>query len=125
GVAEDAGVLLVAGRVGRDLPQLDVVTRVRRLLQDDAVLGGEPLPDAGEGPGGHAVLQPHPGHDAHALGLDEDLPFVVLARPDQVAEVVVGPAEPGAVPGVLGDRAGHLLGLGPVAGGLFGAGAGL
>src|SRR5690606_3289194 len=71
------------------------------------------------------LAPPPPGRDPAATGWRAAPPVVDMTRPDQVAEVVVGAADPGAVPGVLADRAGHHLGLGPVAGGLFGAGAGL
>ena len=47
-VAEDPGVLLVAGRVGRDLAELDVVPRVGRLEEGDPVRRREPVADRGE-----------------------------------------------------------------------------
>ena len=42
-VAEDPGVLLVAGRVARDLAELEAVARVRRLVEENAVGRGETL----------------------------------------------------------------------------------
>ena len=103
-VAEDAGVLLVAGRVGGDLAQLQVVARVGRLLQHDAVRRGQALGDRLQRRGGLAVVEADAGHDAHALRLDEDLALVVLRRADRLAEVVVGAQEPLAVPAVRARR---------------------
>ena len=77
GVAEDAGVLLVAGRVRRDLAELDVVPLVGGLQQHDAVRGGELLGDRVERRRRSAVLDADAGHHADALRLDEDLPLVV------------------------------------------------
>ena len=50
-------------------------------------------------------------------------PSSLLARADDVAEVVVRAPEPGAVPAVLDDHAGHLLRLGPVTCGVVGQAA--
>jgi hypothetical protein len=57
---------------------------------------------------GHAVLQADAGHDAHALRLDEDLALGAFSsRADDLAEVVVGAAEPVAVPAGRLDDLGH------------------
>src|ERR1017187_2366203 len=75
---------------------------------------GKVLSHAVERPGGHAVLDADAAHHADALGLDEYPAFLVLARADNVAEIIVGAAEPRAVPGVLDDHASHLLRLGAI-----------
>ena len=59
---------------------------------------------------GTPILEADARHRHQALGLDEDLPLLVGGRPDDVPQVVVRPAVPGAVPGVGLDRRGHRLG---------------
>ena len=116
GVAEDAGVLLVAGRVGRDLAELHVVPAVRRAgaarCRASVASRSRTLSSARVA---MPFSTPIPAMHADALRLDEDLALLVLAGADHVAEVVVGAAEPVAVPAVLDDGGGHLVRRGPVA----------
>ncbi len=76
-----------------------------RLLQDDAVRGCQALFHRIQAPGGRCpIAQPHARHDADALRLDEDLPFCAFLRADRVAKIIIGAAEPVAIPAVLPDR---------------------
>ena len=61
-VAEHAGVLLVAGRVRRDLAELEPVARVRGLQEHDPVRRRQVLAHRGEGPLGQPVVEPDAGH---------------------------------------------------------------
>src|ERR1017187_4320062 len=98
GLAEDSGILLVARWIGRDLPQLQPVSRERRLYQHHTMFGRETITDAVERASRTAVAKPNAGKNAHPLGLDEDLALDVRRRSDGIAEVVVGAEEPTAVP---------------------------
>ena len=117
-VAEDAGVLLVARRVRRDLAELEVVRRVGRLQEHDPVRRRQPLADRRERGPRPPVLEPDAGHRHHPLGLDEDLALVVRGGPDRSPDAVVRPPVPGAVPAVRLDRRGHRRGGRATAGGL-------
>ena len=91
---------------------LDVILREGRLLEHDAVLGGQVLVHRIQGQLRLAVLQADAGHDAHALRFDENLAFFAHLRTDGLAEVVVGAHEPLAVPAVLVNDLFHFGGLG-------------
>ena len=110
-VAEDAAVLLVAGRVGRDLAELQVVAAVGRVEDDDAPRRVEVLLHAVERPDRVALVGADARHRAEALRLDEDPAVLARLRADLVAEVVVGAQEPFAVPARLADGLLHLRGL--------------
>ena len=97
-VAEDAGVLLVAGRVARDLAELRVVAAVRGLLEDDAVRRREPLVHAVERAAGATVVRAGTAEDAPGLALDEDLPLLARVRADRPALGVERAHVPLAVP---------------------------
>src|SRR3990170_8168602 len=56
-------------------------------------------------------MQPHTGHHAHTLRLDEDLPFLAFTRADRCASIVVGPAEPFAIPAGVFNGSFHGLPL--------------
>ena len=87
GVAEDAGVLLVARRVGRDLAQVQVVaaSRPAAAARCHAASPGARAPQS-SACRARPSSRPMPGHHAHALRLDEDLALLALARPDLVAQ---------------------------------------
>ena len=106
-VAEDPGVLLVAGRVRGDLAQLEVVGRVGRLLEHDPVGRRQPLPDGRDRGPRASVLEADARHRHHPLGLDEDLALVVDGRADGLPDVVVRPPVPGPVPAVGLDGRRH------------------
>ena len=108
GVAEHTAVLLVAGWIGGDLTELGVERGEGGLVEQDAVVRVEPRVDRVECAVGVCRLFADAGHHAHALGLDEDLSFRVLARSNRVPEVVIGPEEPVAVPAMGHNRVGHL-----------------
>ncbi len=74
--------------------------RIGGLLEDDAVRRRQPLRHRVQRLLRPAIARAQPGHDAHALRLDEDLTFVAVVRTDRVAKVVVGAQEPRAVPAV-------------------------
>ena len=97
-MAEDAGVFLHARRVAGHFAQLHVVRRVRRLLQDRAVLGEQVLVHALHGLLGPPVVLPGPAQHAPALALDEDLALGIFLAPHRRASGVVGAAVPFAVP---------------------------
>ena len=109
GVAEDARVLLVAGRIAGDLAELRVVAGERGLVEDDAVLGVEALVHALERLPGAAVPGPGAAEHAPALALDEDRALLALVRADRAPLGVERPQVPVAVPGVLLDRGEHLV----------------
>src|ERR1017187_997755 len=109
-LAEDAPVLLVAGGIGGDLSELEVVPGERRLHEHDPVLGREPVLPAREGGRSLPIGDSDPRHDAHALRLCEDLSLRVRVRADDAAERVVGPEEPLAVPPVFFDSDDHPAG---------------
>ena len=107
GVAEDAGIFLIAGRVRRDFTQFEAIAGVSRLVQHDTVLGSQPLANRLQHLRRLAVLQPDAGHNAHALRLDEDLALLALMRADLITEGVVSAQEPLAIPAMLQDRGFH------------------
>src|SRR5581483_1249904 len=110
-VAEDARVLLVPGRVARDLAELWAVARERGLHEGDAVLRGELPADALECAARAPVLGAGPTEHAPALALDEDPALVAGTRPDGSARRVERAHVPLAVPRAFLDRFEH-----PVAG---------
>ena len=67
-------------------------------MQDNAEFAVEPVLDALERFCRFARFFADPGHDAHALRLNEDLAFRAFLTSDGRAERVVGSAEPRAVP---------------------------
>src|SRR5690606_19974385 len=80
GVAEDAGVLLVPRRVRRDLAEVEVVARERRLQQDQAVRRGQAFAGRVEGTHGLSAFEADARHHAYALRFDEDPSLGALAR---------------------------------------------
>ena len=100
-VAEDSSVFLVAGRVAGNLTQLDPVLGVSRVEQDGAVGGVEAFPNGVKSLHRTSVLEPDSAHHAVALRLNPDLPLFVRGRSDRVTVIVVGAAEPFAVPAVV------------------------
>ena len=84
-VAEDPCVLLVPGRVARDLAELEPVSRERRLMKDDPVLGEQARFDALECLARTAVVDAGAAEDAPALALDEDLPLLIGVGADRAA----------------------------------------
>ncbi len=73
GVAENARVLLEARWVGTDLPQVNVVAGVSRLLQEDAMLRRQTVMHRIQGSPSAPIVDPHTRQDADTLRLDEDL----------------------------------------------------
>ena len=108
-VAEDARVLLVARRIGRDLAKLDLVLGERGVQQHDAVRRVEALAHGIERQDRLAVVEANSAHDAVTLRLDPDLRLVVLVGADDVPVEVVGAAEPRAIPAVVKNRLLHLV----------------
>jgi hypothetical protein len=111
-VAENAGVLLIARRVRRDLAQLQVVARVRRLLQDDAVRRGQALAHRIERLPRQAVLIPMPARMQKPCGSMKIFPSAHSLGPDLFAEIVVSAQEPFAVPAVRAHRLFHARAFG-------------
>ena len=97
-VTEDPCVLLVPRRIGSYLAEFEAVSRVRRLLQHDAVLGVEVFFYAPQRCLRLAGLQADAGHDAHALRLDEYPAFVTVFASDRETEGVIGSSEPFSIP---------------------------
>ena len=97
-VAEDTGVLLVARGIAGDLAQIEPVGGVGGLEQYHAVRGVQPLLHALQCGFGLTGLSADPGHHAHALGFDEDLPLVAFPAAYGGTKGIVGTAEPCAVP---------------------------
>jgi hypothetical protein len=110
-VAEDAGVLLVSRRIGGDFAHFDVVVGVGRLLDHDAVLGGQMLAHGGQGLGGLAVLQADAGQGAVTIGLDVDFALGAFLGADLAAKVVISAQEPLAVPAMLENDGFHFGGF--------------
>ena len=114
-------VLLVPGRVGGDLAELDVIGGEGGLEQHDAVLGGEPLlewPASSAAWPASRLRSDSPtadaGHDAEALRLDEDLrpPRSLACRPCcRKSRTRAGTTRR---PSRARGRGGHLLRVGPV-----------
>jgi hypothetical protein len=94
---------------------VQVVARIGRLLQHDAVRRGQMLAHRFERAARQAVIQADARQDAEALRLDEDLTFGALLRSDLVAEIVVGAQEPLAIPAVSADRFVHARASGQTA----------
>ena len=117
-MAENAGVFLVTRRIRGDFAHLNVILREGRLLEHDAVFGGEMLVHRVQRPFRLAVLQANAGHDAHALRFDENFALLAHFRADGLAEIIVGAHEPFAVPAVLVDDFLHLGGFGQATFGL-------
>ena len=111
-MAEDPCIFLVSRRIRRNLSKLDVVLRISRLLQHDAVLGSEMLPHRIERRLRAAVLQANSGQRTIALRLDKDFALFVFLRAYLAPKVVVRADEPLAVPSVLADRLFHLRNFG-------------
>ena len=80
---------------------MQVIFGESRLLQNHAVGSGQVFGDSVQRLTGLTIRQTNTSHDTHPLGLDEDLPFVVLFGAQRVTEVIVGPAEPVAIPTVF------------------------
>ena len=97
-VAENARVLLVSGGIRADFAEIQIILRVSGLVKDDTEFAVEAFFDALERFCRFARFFADPGHDAHALRLDEDLAFRAFLTSDGRAERVVGSAEPRAVP---------------------------
>ena len=99
-VAENAGVLLIAFRIGTDFSVVNIVLRVGRVVQDQAVLAFQILVGRVQSFVAEAFLRSDAGHGAPALALDEDFSLLALMGADLVAEVIVCPQEPFPVPAV-------------------------
>ena len=106
-VAEDTGVLLIAGGVAGDLTQLQMIPGVGRVQQDDAVLGVQIPLHARQRLRGLTGGGADARHDAHTLGLDEYLALFTYPAPDGRAKGVVGAAEPLTVPAGIHYRLLH------------------
>src|SRR5208282_2951459 len=96
--------LLVAGRIRRDLAELDVVPRVGGAIEHDAVFRVEELLRRVERPLGVPAVLSDAGHHAKALRFDEYLSLVALLAADLLSKEVVRAEKPFAVPPVLEDR---------------------
>src|ERR1039457_2287136 len=116
-VTENSRVFLVARRVGRNLAEVQVVARVRRLLQHDAMRRGQVLAHGFERAARQPVFDADARQNAETLRLDEDLSLGALLRSDLVAEVVVRAQEPLAVPAVPADGFLHARAFGQITGG--------
>ncbi len=108
-VAEDTGILLVSGRVGRYFAHLDVVAGKGGMVEHHAIIAVEIALATVECPIYHAIFQPYTGHRAEALTLDEDFAFLILIGANLVAIEVVGPQIPLAVPAVLLHSLNHCV----------------
>src|ERR1039458_1327488 len=86
---------------------MQVVSRVGRLLQNDAVRRGQVSADGIESLGRLAVTQADAGKHAEALCLYKDLSFLAFLRTDLVTEVVIRAQKPFAVPAMLVDQLFH------------------
>ena len=108
-VTEDAGILLVSGRVGRYFAHLDMVAGEGGMVEHHAMLAVEIALAAVECPVHHAIFQSDAGHRAETLALDEDFAFLILIGANLVAIEVVGPQIPLAVPAVLLHSLNHCV----------------
>ena len=122
-MAEDAGVFFVARRIRRDFAEFEVILRVSRLLQDDAVLGGEEFVRGFEGARGVTIGQADASQCAEALSFNEDLSLDVFVGAYFAAVVVVSAEEPLAIPTVLEDGSFHLGDFGEIRGRFVGEAA--
>ena len=118
-MAEDPSVLFVTRRIRRDFTQVQIVARVGRLLQHDAVRGGQILAHRFKCPARQPVLESNTRDHAEPLRLDEDLPFRALLRSHFVTEIVVRPQEPLAVPSMPPHGLLHACAFRQVAGRFF------
>ncbi|MNP50098.1 hypothetical protein D3C76_1443370 [compost metagenome] len=108
-VAEDARILLVARRVRGDLSQVQIIGGVGRILQHNAVRGFQTLLDGFQRLQGGAVLRADAGHDAHALGLDENLALGIFLASHFFAKMIIRPQEPVSVKAVFHGGFAHFL----------------
>ena len=100
-VAEDAGILLVAFRVGTQFAHLHVVGGVGRVVEHNAVLTLHAFLHRVERLVHKAVCETDTRHRTPALTLNEYFALFVFVTPDFVAEEVVGTEKPVAVPAML------------------------
>ncbi len=114
-VAEDPRVLFVSRWVRGNLAEMQIVARIGRLLQNNAVFGCEMFAGGFERLLGKSIFQADSGKHAEALRLDEDFAFRTFVRADLIAEIVISADEPLAVPTVLMDGLVHLLRFGEIA----------
>src|ERR1019366_7179891 len=117
-VTEDACVFLVARRVRGDLAEFEVILRVSRLLQNDAMFGGEQLARGFEGSHRESILDADAGEGTEPLRFNEDLALCIFLGADLAAEIVVGTDKPLAIPSMLANRGFHLGYLRQVSGSL-------
>ena len=119
-VAEDAAVLFVSARIGRDLAQFDAVGGVGGGEDGGAPIAGQLVLHGLQRLLGLAVVEADAGHHAHALRFDVDLAFGVFVGADLVRIGVVGAYEPFAVPAGGFDGFGDLADFRTHGGGLGG-----
>ena len=106
-VAEDAGIFLVARRITADFAQFQTITGISGLQYHDAVRGFQVFLYALKGKGGLAALFADARHDTHALWFNEDFAFLAFTPADDIAEGIIGPAEPGTVPAGIQNSGFH------------------
>ena len=87
-VAENARVFLISGRIRADFAEIQIILRVSGLVKDDTEFAVEAVLDALERFFCFARFFADPGHDAHALRLNEDLALVAFLAADGLAESV-------------------------------------
>ena len=111
-VAEYAAVLLVSGRIGADLAQLQVVSGIGRRVYRHAVLTEQVFAHGIQRLLGVAFLYAHARHHQEALGFDIYLAFFAFIAAHLVPVGVVGAQVPLAVPAVPEHRLLHGLLMG-------------
>ena len=99
-MAEDTGVFLVSRRIGGDFAELDVILRVSRLQNHDAVFRIKMFFHGVERRDRFAAFKADACKNAEALGLNIDFAFLALVGADLMAESVVGADEPFSIPAV-------------------------
>ncbi len=118
-VAEDTSILLVSRRIGRDFAEVQMIGLIRRLLENNTVLGIEALLDGVKSLDCKTFLDTDACEYAEALRLDENLTLFALLGADLLLECIVSAEEPFAVPAVLENCIVHLVDLSLCAVSLF------
>jgi len=118
-VAEDTSVLFVSRRIGGDFAEIQMIGLIRRLLENDTVLGIETLLDGIKSLDSKTFLDADTCEYAETLRLDEDLTLFALLGADLVLECIISTQEPFAVPAVLENCIVHLVDLSLCAVSLF------
>ena len=89
-MAEDTAILFVSRRVGADFAEFEVIDRIGRLQDHDAVLGIKLFLNRLQGFRGKAFFDADACQHAESLRFNEDLSFFTFMRTDFIALSIIG-----------------------------------